>query len=109
MDREFMTIVRPVDHLAALLASDPFGRFELPPLAKRNVSFLRAAPAAEPKLPVDLRGARLLTVVGREVLSYYVPNLVDPAFMTLIEKTFGKSVTTRTWETVARIVRAATT
>jgi hypothetical protein len=27
--------------------------------------------------------------------------------MTLIEKTFGKEVTTRTWDTVAKIVRAA--
>jgi hypothetical protein len=30
-----------------------------------------------------------------------------PVFMTLIEKTFGKAVTTRTWDSVARIVKAA--
>lgn len=32
--------------------------------------------------------------------------LLDPDFMTLIEKTFGKAITTRTWETVGRIVKA---
>jgi hypothetical protein len=29
-----------------------------------------------------------------------------PVFMTLIEKTFGKNVTTRTWETVAKCAAA---
>jgi hypothetical protein len=34
----------------------------------------------------------------------YLPRPGDPAFMRLIEKTFGKNVTTRTWDTVAKIV-----
>lgn len=107
MDRSFMTIVRSIEDLEKLLARDPFANYSVPPGAKRNVTFMRAAPATVPRLPVELRGARILALDGREALTYYLPRDVDPAFMTLIEKTFGKGVTTRTWETVQRIVRVA--
>ncbi len=41
------------------------------------------------------------------MFSAYVPSPKGPVFMNLIEKTFGKEVTTRTWETVGKIVKAA--
>jgi uncharacterized protein (DUF1697 family) len=106
LGREFMTIVRPIDALEALLASDPYGAFRLPPNGKRVVSFLRDEPNAKPVLPIDLRGARILALKGREIFTVYVPDANGPDFMTLIEKTFGKAVTTRTWDTVAKIVKA---
>ena len=65
------------------------------------------APAARLALPLTLDGARILLVKDRAVFSAYVPNPKGPVFMTLIEKTFGKTVTTRTWETVGKIVKAA--
>ena len=58
-------------------------------------------------LPLTLDGARILLVKDRALFSAYVPNPKGPVFMTLIEKTFGKTVTTRTWETVGKIVKAA--
>ena len=105
MGKSFRTIVRPIDHLEAILATDPYGT--LPPTSKRVVTFLLEKPATKPRLPVDLRGARILALKGREAFSYYVPLGLDPSFMVVIEKTFGKDVTTRTWETVGRIVKAA--
>jgi hypothetical protein len=39
------------------------------------------------------------------VYSAYLPNPKGAVFMTLIEKTFGKEVTTRTWDTVAKVAR----
>ena len=48
-----------------------------------------------------------MLVKERAVFSAYVPSPKGPVFMTLIEKTFGKTVTTRTWETVGKIVKAA--
>ncbi len=109
LDHRFLTIVRPIGHLQALIDRDPFAAFPLPDGAKRNVTFLRRRPDVPPQLPLRLRGAELLAVEGCEALTYYIPNHVDPAFMVLIEKTFGKEATTRTWETVQRIVKAATT
>ena len=108
LGREFLTIVRPIDTLRAMLASDPFKRFRLPRKAKRIVTFLREEPAATAKLalPIELHGARILTRNGREIFSAYVPNpQKGPVFMTLIEKTFGKAQTTRTWETLNKVAR----
>ena len=48
----------------------------------------------------------ILLVRGSEVLSAYVPGPRGPVFMTLIERSFGKAVTTRTWDTVQKIARA---
>lgn len=109
MGRTFMTIVRSIDDLQALLDRDYFATQKLPPNAKRNVTFIAKQPTTKPKLPVDMRGARICGVEGDVAYTYYVPGLADPSFMTAIEKTFGKSVTTRTWETVGRIVKAAET
>ena len=109
LDRSFLTIVRAIDDLAALLAADPFARYRLGPQHKRVVTFLRDRPAARLRLPRELDGARILAVRDREILTAYLPSPRGAAFMTLIEKTFGTAVTTRTWETVGRIVRAGST
>ena len=45
----------------------------------------------------------MLAVRGAEVLSAYVPSPKGPVFMRILEKTFGKDVTTRTWDTIAKI------
>lgn len=106
LDRSFPTIVRPANALLALLATDPYADFALPPSAKRVITFLRQLPATKPQLPIEREGAHILAVVEREVFSTYVPNPRGPVFMTLIEKTFGKDVTTRTWETVKKCASA---
>jgi uncharacterized protein (DUF1697 family) len=106
LGQAFMTIVRPVDELRVLLVTDPYREFRVSPSAKRIVTFLRAAPPAKLELPIERDGARLLTVRGREVFSAYLPTPKGPVFMTLIERTFGKEVTTRTWDTVGKVARA---
>jgi uncharacterized protein (DUF1697 family) len=102
----FLAIVRPVDLLQELLASDPYQPFRLGPEAKRIVTFLREPPPGAVTLPVEQNGARLLALRGGEVLGAYLRTPKGPVFMTLIERTFGKEVTTRTWDTVARVARA---
>jgi len=105
LGRTFLTIIRPVDELRDLLASDPYRPFDLPPLAKRVVTFLRDLPASKVKLPAELEGARIVAIDGRNAFSAYLPNPKGPAFMTLIERTLGSEVTTRTWETVTKVAR----
>lgn len=106
LGRAFFTIVRPLDTLREMLASDPYRAFRLSPTAKRTVTFLRAEPTSQPVLPVESGGARILALRGRDVFGAHVPNPKGPVFMVLIEKTFGKEQTTRTWDTVAKVVRA---
>jgi uncharacterized protein (DUF1697 family) len=106
LGQAFLTIVRPVEALRALLASDPYHGFRLSPSEKRVVTFLRDEPESRLRLPLELGGARILARQGREVFTAYLPDPEGANFMTLIEKTFGKAVTTRTWDTVAKVVRA---
>ena len=105
LGRSFPTIIRSIDELQALLAADPFAQYRLPPASKCIVTFLREVPArAPPRLP-EQDGARILDVRGREVFTTYLPTPKGPVFMTLIEKTFGKDVTTRTWDTIKKVAR----
>ncbi len=103
LGRAFLTIVRPIEALQAILASDPYAAFRLPAAAKRIVTFLHHPPTSKLSLPIELDGARILCMQGSEIFSAYLPNPRGPVFMTLIEKTFGKQLTTRTWETVKKV------
>jgi uncharacterized protein (DUF1697 family) len=105
LGRSFLTIIRSVDELREILDSDPYQAFRLPTAAKRIVTFLRDQPASTLILPPEVDGARILAVDGRTIFSAYVPSPKGPVFMTLIERTFGSEVTTRTWDTVAKVAR----
>ncbi len=109
LDKGFPAIIRPISAIEALLATDPYCTEKLPAGAKRVVTFLRDEPVPAPELPVERDGARIVGLHGREAFTYYVPLRGNPVFMTLLEKTFGKDVTTRTWETLGKIVRASST
>lgn len=106
LGKAFPAIVREVAALQRLLASDPFTELQLERDAKRVVTFLRREPKERLDLPIARDGASILRVEGREVFSAYVPSPLGPVFMTLIEKTFGRDVTTRTWDTLAKVVKA---
>jgi uncharacterized protein (DUF1697 family) len=105
LGQAFLTIVRPIDVLREMLASDPYRAFRLNPSMKRIVTFLRDEPKSKLTLPLQVEGARLLSLNGRELFSAYVPSPKGALFMSLIERTFGKEVTTRTWDTVAKVAR----
>jgi uncharacterized protein (DUF1697 family) len=105
LGRVFLTIVRPVDALRKLLAADLWRAFRIDPAAKRIVTFLRDKPATKLKLPIEQDGARILALQGREVFTAYMRTPKGPVFMTLLEKTFGKEQTTRTWGTVEKVAR----
>lgn len=105
--KRFGAIVRSIEDLERLLEADPFAAFRLPGASKRVVTFLRAAPKDKLSLPIERDGARILKLHGRELLSAYVVSDKGPVFMTIIEKACGKDITTRTWETVRKVVRAA--
>jgi uncharacterized protein (DUF1697 family) len=108
LDTAFVTFIRPIKMLRRLLASEPYEAIGIDPNAKRVVTFLRRRTAkTKLTLPIEVDGARILLVTGTEVFSAYVPSPRGAVFMRVIEKTFGKDVTTRTWDTVARVAKGA--
>src|SRR5262245_31377001 len=106
LGRAFSTIVRPTDALREMLEADPYAAFRLPANAKRVVTFLREAHKSELSLPIEVDGARILAMNGREVFTAYVAGPRGPVLMTLIERTFGSNVTTRTWDTIKKCAAA---
>lgn len=105
LGRSFRVIVRTVDALTAILASDPYKAFRLAPGSKRVVTFLRQPVEAKLSLPIEVDGARILCVTNDEVFTAYVPSPRGPVFMTLLEKTFGNDITTRTWDTIQKVAK----
>ena len=106
LGRSFGTIVRSTQHLQDLVVSDPFTKFKLPATAKYVVTFLRQPPDVSIKLPIERDGASILALVAAEVFSAYVPSTNGPIFMNLLERAFGKDITTRTLETVKKCSQA---
>jgi len=106
LGHSFGTIVRSTAYLQALIEPDPFAPFKLPPAAKRVLTFLREPPASAVELPITRDGASVLALVGTEVLSAYVPGPKGPVFMTLLERHFGRDITTRTLDTVRKCAAA---
>ena len=106
LGRVFYTVVRSSGELQALLASDPYREHGIPPDAKRVVSFFREPRASKVALPLAQDLASVFLVQGREAFTAYFPSDKGPVFMTLIEKAFGKDVTTRTLDTVAKCAAA---
>jgi len=103
LGRAFLTIARPLEALLAILDADPYAAFRLPPEAKRIVTFLRQPPTTKLSLPIEMDGSRILCMKGTEIFSAYVPSPRGAVFMTLIEKTFGDQLTTRTWDTLKKV------
>jgi uncharacterized protein (DUF1697 family) len=107
LGRSFPTIVRSVAELQELLESDPFKPFMLGPKAKRVVTFFKKSAPRGVRLPVESakkNEASILALKGREAFTAYEPSPGNPVFMVLIEKTFGKEITTRTWDTIRKCV-----
>jgi uncharacterized protein (DUF1697 family) len=102
LDRSFDTIVRSAGYLQALIESDPFAEFGLPPTAKRVVTFLRSPAESKLELPIERDGAAILKFNGSEVFAAYEPGPKGPVFMSLLERIFGRSITTRTLDTVRK-------
>lgn len=106
LGRSFVTIVRPQATLQALVASEPFATFELSQSSKPLVLFLREPVELDLDLPIHRGDASILAFNGSEALCAYVPGPDASGFMSLLERTFGKSITTRTLDTVRKCALA---
>jgi uncharacterized protein (DUF1697 family) len=106
LGRVFYPIVRSAAELNILLSADPYAEHGIPPDAKRVISFFRESPNAKIALPLAQDLASVFLLRGREAFTAYRPTEKGPVFMILIEQAFGKNVTTRTLDTVAKCAAA---
>lgn len=92
----YRRILVAVDDLRALIDANPWQAFKVPAAAKRVVSFLRKTPTPLPHLPVKQEGATILAFQDRLTFTAYLRHPQRPVFMSIIQQTFGKDITTRT-------------
>ena len=102
LGRSFFTIVRTAQSLVNLLSSDPYALHGIPSDAKRVITFMRETRQPQVELPLSQGNASVFLLSDRVAFTAYVPTDKGAIFMRLIERAFGKNVTTRTVETVAK-------
>jgi uncharacterized protein (DUF1697 family) len=105
LGRSFLTIVRPIADLQAILDADRFKKSRLKPGEKKVVTFLREPSQSKLKLPMTKEGARILAATPTEVYTVYVQGPRGGEFMRVLEEAYGQAITTRSWDTVAKVVK----
>jgi uncharacterized protein (DUF1697 family) len=109
---EIGTIVRTLGELQKLAGLDPFKGIKVTPATRLFVTFLSEEPNSSLTIPYVSpdKNFRILRVTGGEVCSVLVvgPQLAkNMHWMGMLEKEFGKKITTRSWNTVVRVLKAS--
>jgi uncharacterized protein (DUF1697 family) len=100
-------IVRTRRQLDGIARLPVFDGHDDGPTSRCHVTFLKRRPATGQVLPERGDGYEVLSLQRRAV--FFVADASRsrvPEIMALMERTFGKEVTTRTWRTVQRIAAA---
>jgi uncharacterized protein (DUF1697 family) len=103
------TILRSQGQLQKLLDKDPFQGIEHSQRSSLNVTFLKKKRKIELNFQyrVDNRDYTLLGMYGGAICSVIdLTSARTPDLMIWLEKQFGKEITTWTWKTVERILKA---
>jgi uncharacterized protein (DUF1697 family) len=100
------TIVRSITELEALIGRDPFAGANHSPKTSLNVTFFKHAPTEHPTF--EGQAYTIVDVTDRELCAVIDTTTgKTPDYMAKAEKMYGKEITTRTWLTIQRILKAA--
>ena len=96
-------IMRSADALSGLVAANPFAEVQRTDQIRLNVTFLGDPPKDDQPAP-QVPGFRIVHVAGRAVCSVLdLGEIGMTDVMTMLEKTFGKRITTRSWKVIQEI------
>ena len=100
------TLVRNVDLIYELLNEDPFKEVELTKDIRLYVSFLRKATDPHRQLPwiSDDGSFKIIREMDKTIISVLDLSIAGtPQAMEVIERFYGKDITTRNWNTIKRL------
>jgi uncharacterized protein (DUF1697 family) len=104
---EIPILIRTIADLQHLIDRDPFRGIEVTPQTRLYVSFLSEKPQSKLKLPYRSpeKTYKILSASPSEVCSVLTlsPNTQSTDLMSILEKEFGKKITTRNWNTIVKI------
>lgn len=102
---EVSVILRPIKYIQELVESNPFKSIIVTPELRLYVSFLAEGIRGSIEIPYisPQKDFRILSMTGGELFSILEVTGKTTEAMNIIEKKFGKKVTTRNWNTVKKI------
>jgi uncharacterized protein (DUF1697 family) len=103
------TIIRSQAQIRKLIDRDPFQGMTHSQKSSLNVTFLKQKRKTDIRFPYkpDRRDYELLGMYDGAICSVIdLTSSRTPDLMAWLEKQFGKEITTRTWKTVERILKA---
>jgi uncharacterized protein (DUF1697 family) len=107
---EISVLIRSIKELQRLDKANPFAGIKVTPQTRLFVTFLTEKPARSLKIPYVAPGGnfKILRVSRSEVCSVLtITNLRrGMQFMAILDKEFGRMITTRSWSTITRILNA---
>ena len=108
---EVGVVLRPVSDLQKLAKANPFKNIKITPQTRLYVTFLREKANSRLKIPyVSPEGDfTILSASDKEVCTVLTlsPQRQTTDLMALVDKEFGRKVTTRNWNTIIRILGKA--
>ncbi len=108
--RQISVIIRPIQRIQQIVDSQPFADIEVTPEVRLYVSFLPENPLS-PKLSIPYKSPDMsfdiLDVIDGAVFSLLslTPGKGTPESMAILEKEFGRGITTRNWNTVCKLIK----
>ena len=104
------TIIRSQRQIEQLVEENPFKGKQHSQKSNLNVTFLKNKTRAKLKFPykVENRDYALVAIYHGDTIcsAFDLTSSKTPDLMIWLEKKFGKEITTRTWNTVLRILKA---
>jgi len=105
---EIPVLLRTMDNIKALFASDPFKGIKVTNETRLYVSFLSEPKKPSMKIPYESENGlfKILRVTPEEVccMLTLTQDGDSTKLMNIVEKEFGKRVTTRNWNTIKKLV-----
>ncbi len=102
------TIIRTAASIKTLYEANPFQHINMTKQRRRYVSFFKSKPNAHMDYPwVSEDGSfEILKISDQEIFSLLdLSKASTPQAMDVVEKFYGKTVTTRNWNTIERIIK----
>lgn len=101
-------VVRPMAYLKEIFEAEPFKLIKVTPQTRLYISFLKDDVKSKLKIPYASadKSIRILRVKDKSIFSVLAltPDCGSVDLMSMLEKEFGKNITTRNWNTVERLV-----
>lgn len=104
---QIWVILRTDEEIKKLIVSEPFKKITVTPETRLYITFLREKPSEGLKIPYTSpeKNFRIIGADNTVLISVLTltPNMQTTDAMNIIEKTYGKKVTTRNWNTIVKI------